>query len=168
MPFLGDVCVVHQICHAEVRRLAAAASDPSVEALVRSLADRYPATPGDAIARVVKTGRAELLEHAAIFGPDAPERLAGHAMAVPLKARGRITGALAFASLDPARRFEPSDLLLAQDFARRAAMALDNARLSENLARSPARCRRACCRRGCRRSTGWSSRRASGRPATAA
>jgi PAS domain S-box-containing protein len=133
VPFLGDVCVVDEIRHDEVRRLAAAAADPVVERLVRALPSAYPATPGDPLVRVAQTTRPEILEHAAIFGPDAPARLGGHGIAVPLKARGRIIGVLAFASLERGRRYGADDLLLAEDLARRAALALDNARLYENL-----------------------------------
>jgi PAS domain S-box-containing protein len=133
VPFLGDVCVVHEIRHEEVRRLAAAASDPAVERLVRELPSPYPVVAGDALVRAVRTGRPELLEHAPIFGPHAPARLDGHGMIVPLKARGRTIGAVAFASLKAQRRYGPEDLVLAEDLARRAALALDNARLYENL-----------------------------------
>jgi len=52
-------------------------------------------------------------------------------MIVPLKARGRTIGALAFLSLHDERRFTPEDLALAEDLGRRAALALDNARLYE-------------------------------------
>ncbi len=133
VPFLGDVCIVDEIRHNEIRRLAAAASDPAIERLVHALPTPYPVTADDPLARVVTSGRPEILEGAPIFGPGAPARLTGHGMAVPLKARGRIIGALAFASLDPERGYGPEDLLLAEDLARRAALALDNARLYENL-----------------------------------
>jgi serine phosphatase RsbU (regulator of sigma subunit) len=54
-------------------------------------------------------------------------------MLVPLKARGRIIGIVVFASLDATRRYRADDLLLAEDLARRAALALDNARLYADL-----------------------------------
>src|SRR5207237_5313285 len=50
-------------------------------------------------------------------------------MTVPLGARGRVLGALALFSTDPARRYGSSDLALAEELARRAALSLDNARL---------------------------------------
>jgi signal transduction histidine kinase len=50
-------------------------------------------------------------------------------MIVPLIARDRILGAITLASTDPARLFAPVDLVLAQDLAHRAALAIDNARL---------------------------------------
>jgi signal transduction histidine kinase/CheY-like chemotaxis protein len=51
------------------------------------------------------------------------------AMIVPLTARGRILGALSLVSLRPERRYRAADLDLTQEFATRAAAALDNARL---------------------------------------
>ena len=71
MPFLGDVCVVDEIHFGEVRRLAAAAADPAVERLVRELPTGYPVHAGDPIARVIETGRAEIVTGAGIFGPAA-------------------------------------------------------------------------------------------------
>jgi serine phosphatase RsbU (regulator of sigma subunit) len=50
-------------------------------------------------------------------------------MCVPLTARGRTLGALTLVSSGSGRRFGPSDLVLAEDLARRAGLALDNVRL---------------------------------------
>ena len=50
-------------------------------------------------------------------------------MAVPLVARGQMLGALTLSSAAPGRRYGPADLALAQQIARRAAIAIDNARL---------------------------------------
>ena len=47
----------------------------------------------------------------------------------PLTARGRTLGLISFGTLSPARRFDERDLDLAVEVARRAALALDNARL---------------------------------------
>ena len=52
-------------------------------------------------------------------------------MIVPLSARGRTVGAITFASAESGRMFGDADLELAQDLARRAALAYDNARLYE-------------------------------------
>jgi GAF domain-containing protein len=48
---------------------------------------------------------------------------------VPLVARGRILGALSFVAAESGRRFGPGDLPVVEDLARRAALAVDNARL---------------------------------------
>jgi PAS domain S-box-containing protein len=139
VPFLADVCIVDELHLSDVRRLAAAATDPAVERLVRDLPSRYPVDPGDPIARVVESGRSEILTGSNVFGPAAAGTgrlladFAQAALLVPLKARGRTLGIVVFASLDPARRYGTEDLLLAEDLARRAALALDNARLYEDL-----------------------------------
>ncbi len=52
-------------------------------------------------------------------------------MVVPLRARGRTLGALTFAATDSDLRYSHDDLLFAEDLARRAAMAIDNARLHD-------------------------------------
>ncbi len=44
-------------------------------------------------------------------------------------ARGRTLGVLSFMSARPSRRYNPADLPLAEELARRAVVAVDNARL---------------------------------------
>jgi signal transduction histidine kinase/CheY-like chemotaxis protein len=69
------------------------------------------------------------------------------AMVVPLRAGGRTFGAISFVYADSARRYSQDDLTFAEDFARRAAMAIENAlalkdteeaRIREQLLRSAA------------------------------
>jgi GAF domain-containing protein len=50
-------------------------------------------------------------------------------MIVPLLARGRTLGTLTLALTDPARRYNETDLALAEDLGRRAGLAVDNATL---------------------------------------
>jgi signal transduction histidine kinase len=50
-------------------------------------------------------------------------------IAVPLKASGKIIGVLAMYTSESGRRYGPEDLALAEEVARRAALAVDNARL---------------------------------------
>ena len=173
VPFLGDVCIVDEIRLNEVRRLAAAAADPAIERLVRELPSRYPVDAGDPVARVVETGRAEIVtggpasSAGATAGACRPTSPA--AMLVPLKARGTIIGIVVFASLDPDRRYGTEDLLLAEDLARRAALALDNARLYEDLgARRAGAAGGAAAAAAAGRSRASTSPRATGPRATAA
>ena len=49
------------------------------------------------------------------------------AMVVPLQAHGRTLGAMTFVYAESGRRYSQDDLIFAEDFARRAAMAIDNA-----------------------------------------
>jgi signal transduction histidine kinase len=76
----------------------------------------------DPVETVLRTGMPLLL---ALGGAEAP----GSAMIVPLLARDRTTGALIFAAVDSGRHFDTADLALAEELARRAALAIDNARL---------------------------------------
>ena len=55
------------------------------------------------------------------------------AAAVPLRARGRVLGALALAFGPSGRRYAAADLTLAEDLAGRAAAALENARLYRDI-----------------------------------
>jgi PAS domain S-box-containing protein len=52
-------------------------------------------------------------------------------MVVPLVVRGRTLGVIIFAMAESRRRYEQTDLEVAEDLARRAAVAIDNARLYE-------------------------------------
>ena len=57
-------------------------------------------------------------------------------MAVPLRSRGVAYGAVLFAMTEPGRRFDRVDLDLAIELARRAELAIDNARLFTELQRA--------------------------------
>ncbi len=137
VPHLADLCLVDVLDAGEVTRMAAAAADPDVERGLRALPDRYDVDPHgeDPIATAVRTGRSAILDGTAslVFGPG-ELGLRGRvraAMLVPMLARGRTLGVLALAALGDERRFGPDELRLAEDLARRAALALDNARLYE-------------------------------------
>jgi PAS domain S-box-containing protein len=67
-------------------------------------------------------------EHADLVA-DLEHLAPGSFMSVPLEARGHRLGALTLVSSGSGRTFGPADLELAEEFARRAALALDNARL---------------------------------------
>ena len=142
VPFLADLCLVDVAGERGARRLVAVHADPEMEPLVAELGRRY--TPekfaGHPASRVLR-GEASVLSddmpldilnaitgderHLSIF-----EQLAyASHMCVPLAARGRVLGALTLVSAGSGRRFGTSDLALAEEFGRRAALAIDNARL---------------------------------------
>jgi PAS domain S-box-containing protein len=142
VPFLADLCIIDVADGTEVRRMAAVHADPSKQDLVRQLEDLYPP---DGVERhpavsVIRGGAPEVRgflsdwflremtlddDHLAIV--QALEFTSY--MCVPLKARGSTLGALTLVSSGSGRRFGDSDLVYAEDLARRAALALDNARL---------------------------------------
>ncbi len=79
-----------------------------------------------AVADAIASGAPQLLEGTS-------ERAAGPACfaALPLRARGRVLGALTLSSFDPERRFGPEDMAFLSSLADRAALALENERLYE-------------------------------------
>ena len=111
---LADTCLVVLGGYpGPARRTIAVARDPAREpALVAEPV--LEGRPGDPLAEVLRTGE---------------PRVDGTRVVVPLRARGRALGALAadLDGLDPAARVEA--LALLEELGRRAALALDNARL---------------------------------------
>jgi signal transduction histidine kinase len=142
VPFLADWCTVDLLDPAGgVRRIAVAHGNPAKTELVRA-AEVYPPDPlgRHPRTRVLETGRSELIPEISDADlaqiTDDPEHLRviralGYrsAMIVALSARGQTLGALTFATTDSGRRYGSADLALAEDLARRAALAIDNARL---------------------------------------
>jgi signal transduction histidine kinase/CheY-like chemotaxis protein len=126
-----------------IRMMALAARDAAWEAAARELDALLPLhidQQDRTLTRVVRTGRAEML-------PDIPQlmqeawsptsraeelvrQLAIRSyMVVPLVARGVVMGALSLTTAASGRRFEADDLALAEELARRAGLAVENARL---------------------------------------
>ena len=141
--FLTDYCLVDLVeDDGQVRRLVAEHRDPERADRWRAMQARYPvaADSDHTVARVLREGRAELF---AAIGDAELARIsphAGHAaelrrlgvrsaMTVPLVARGRTLGALTFVSTAPGRSYGERELRLAEELARRAGLAVDNARL---------------------------------------
>jgi PAS domain S-box-containing protein len=142
VPYLADWCLIDLRDGDEITRVAVAHADAAKVEAVWEAVRRTPvdARPSEGVAKVIRTGRAELLTEltepilAAAF-PD-PEKLRlvrglglRSAMLVPMVAHERTLGAISFASAESGRRYTRADLALAEDLARRAALAVDNARL---------------------------------------
>ncbi|HVF55138.1 MAG TPA: PAS domain S-box protein [Pyrinomonadaceae bacterium] len=138
---LADYCLIDVVeDDGKIRRVATAHVDPSKEELVREL-ERYPPSPDrpEGVARVLRTGRPEIVtvddeklnaltrshEHTEIL-----RRLGLKSfMTVPLVTRERTIGAITFALVTPERAYTGEDLAFGEELARRAALAIDNARL---------------------------------------
>ena len=149
VPELADWCVVHLLQDGELRALAVEHVDPTKTALAWEVQRRWPVRLADptGVAQVVRSGVPQLVpdlpELAAQrerAGVSLPQRDPEHqrlldglglrsALIVPLEARGRTLGALTFITAESGRSYEQDDLTFALDLARRAAVALDNARL---------------------------------------
>ncbi|HUR92946.1 MAG TPA: GAF domain-containing protein [Gemmatimonadales bacterium] len=141
VPRLADWCAVDILdTDGRLRRLAIAHTDPTKVDEVWAMSHRYAEAPEDPVPQVIRTARPQLI-------PDIPDdllrrfaRSEEHLQAlrafglrslliVPLIARGRTLGAITFVLAESGRRFATADLLLGEDLARRAATAVDNARL---------------------------------------
>jgi signal transduction histidine kinase len=139
--FVADCCEIFERSEAAgARRVGCAFADERREAeLDGQRHDGAPPDPRHPVWTALGTGEPELL--ASIDGPGLAS-LGGEdlrlfaalpvrsAMIVPLRPRGRTSGAIAFYSRHP-QRFAADDLALARELAARAAMAVDNARLYE-------------------------------------
>lgn len=141
LPHLADWCVIDVVDNDGLTRIQAAHSDPTLDQLAQRLKDYPPerARPHPSLT-VLETGEPERIESvsdAFVRGIAADdEHLAllrrlglTSVLVVPLVARGRTLGAFALVSGDPARPFGADDVILAEELGRRAALAVDNARL---------------------------------------
>ena len=141
---LADYCMVHVDDGEGLRTVGVAHTDPNREELVRGLLRRFPIPPGQdghPVLRVLRTGEPEVMadvDDAALdrlcTGPDHREMVQAlglkSALAVPIRSREGILGVLTLARTagDP---YDAHDLRLSQALARRASLAVENARLYE-------------------------------------
>ncbi len=142
VPRLADWCVVDMLdASGEVERVAIAHLDPEKEGLGWELTERYPPrrSETDGVMRVIRTGQPavyDAVSEADLRAAAEDERQLSmmleleiaSGMVVPLNVRGRTIGVLTFISARPGR-YDGADLELAMELARRAASAVDNARL---------------------------------------
>ncbi len=153
VPALGDWCAVDMVREdGSYARLAVTHSDPSKVAIAHQLWDRYPPSPSDPIGlpNVIRTGQAEVVGEI----PDQlletvarePEHLAilrslglKSYVILPLAAKGTVLGALTLVQAESARTYDQRALPFAEEFARLAAIAVDNARLFEGQVAARAR-----------------------------
>ncbi|HZG88823.1 MAG TPA: SpoIIE family protein phosphatase [Pseudonocardia sp.] len=147
VPGLADLCAVDLVERrgAVAVRSAVAGSDAADEAAFRELGELRDYRVGaDSDTGAVLAGGAPLLvaelpERGAERYPDDAAAAATYdrlrlrsVMVVPIRARGRVLGALTLATQLPyGRRYTSRDLHLATDLAGRAGLAVDNARLYE-------------------------------------
>jgi PAS domain S-box-containing protein len=150
VPKLADWCAVDMAGpDGSIERLAVAHQDPAKRQWARELQEKYPPDPNAAygVAKVIRTGQPDFL-------PEIPDELLEAAtegdeelleiirrlglrssMSVPLTARDRTLGVLTLIAAESGRVYDEGDLELAKELARRAAVAVDNARLYDESAR---------------------------------
>ncbi len=138
VPWLADWCLIEVT--GEPAAGIAAHADPGMTGVVEELAGL-----GDgerAASRVARSGLAELAADAtadSLVAPGDADRLAAlerlglrSAMVVPLRSRGRTHGVITLATSLSDRRYDDADLAFATELARRAATAVDTARLYQD------------------------------------
>ncbi|MCT7997519.1 hybrid sensor histidine kinase/response regulator [Laspinema olomoucense] len=145
VPHLADWCTVSVVAeNGKLQLPITAHSNPEKVAWAKELNQKYPVDLDEprGLPEVLRTGMSELY-------PYIPEQLLIEAakdeehlqilrevgfssvMIVPMIARGRSVGAISFIAAESGRRYDRSDLNMAEELARRAALAVDNARLYE-------------------------------------
>jgi PAS domain S-box-containing protein len=149
VPRLADLCVIDlRDDDGSIRDVAVVAADEETARDLEDLRARYQLDPEGAhpVARVIRTGEPVLLprmtsallssfaqgsEHAGFM----IERDYNSAVVAPLPARGRTLGALSVLRLGDSLPYANEDLDLVCELARRAALAIDNARLYSEVRR---------------------------------
>lgn len=142
IPFLADYCVIDLVeADESLRQVASAAVSPAQEQLLDQWLLRYP---GGGLAmgarQVLQSGLPRVMfemPDSSIDGTAQDAELVQilrqldpkSFMIVPMIARGRTLGAIWLGMASPSRRYQEADLKVAEDLARLAAFAVDNARL---------------------------------------
>jgi PAS domain S-box-containing protein len=149
VPFFADCTVAYVVNQKGViQQVEVAHRDPAKEPLIEEAGQIYrpgPENEASTIMRAVRSGEAVLIDDVTPelvdsfgFEPKVRETfdeiLAPVSwIAVPLVARGETLGAVLFISSESGRRYGPDDVSLAQQLASRAALAVQNAMLFENV-----------------------------------
>jgi GAF domain-containing protein len=142
VPTHADWCSVQMMDDGVLRTLAVAHVDPAKVQMAKELETRWPpdpSRPGGA-AEVARTGKSLLVEEitdemlVAAAHDEEHLRLARElglqsAMSVPLRTNDRVLGVLTFVAAESGRRYTADDVAFAEDLARRAGLAIDNADL---------------------------------------
>jgi signal transduction histidine kinase len=154
VPAFADFCITYAADERSIYHLGFAHRDPAKTALVEALAHAGPVSIDDPFGpgQVIRTGEPCLTPEFAIDVAHSGDRKPRHheamqalnprsIMIVPLKARGRTLGAIAFMATDESgHRFQEDDLRAAMSLAEHAALLVDNALLYSQ-ARSAVRAR---------------------------
>jgi signal transduction histidine kinase len=124
----------------KTRQVAVAHVDPNKVKFAVELGERYPPDPAttNGVPQVIRSGKSELYAEIPQELLEAGARDSEHlqiireldlksAMVVALRAHGRTFGAMSFVYAGSERRYSPDDLTFAEELARRAALAIENA-----------------------------------------
>ncbi|MFN6537506.1 MAG: PAS domain S-box protein [Nostoc sp. EkiNYC01] len=142
VPTLADWCIVDVFQEDwSSKQIAIAIADPTKQNILDEIQRRYP--PKSTVQQLVQ----QLQMGISVFYPELShshllvmaqdeehlqllQSLGIHSlMVIPVRSRGQLFGAISFFTAESGRRYQQVDLALAEDIARRAATAIDNARL---------------------------------------
>ncbi|GAC1321186.1 MAG: hypothetical protein NVSMB25_14550 [Thermoleophilaceae bacterium] len=141
VPNLSDWCAVDVLdAGGQPQLVALAHIDPEKVELGRELRQRYPPEGDEGLMRVLAGGESELYPTIGDELLVAGARDEAHlevlrtigmraAMLIPMKVGPSTIGVISFVSSQPGRSFDLDDLALAEELARRAAIAVENARI---------------------------------------
>jgi PAS domain S-box-containing protein len=143
VPFFADWCAVDMVEEeGSLRRVAVAHVDPSKVELAQELHRRYPPDPDapQGAWNILRTGQSEIISE--ITESMLMERVKDEELlrimrelglksyiGVPLQTRGKTVGIITFIAAESGRRYQATDLAVAEELAHRAAIAIENARL---------------------------------------
>ncbi|MBD3559758.1 PAS domain-containing protein, partial [Planktothrix sp. FACHB-1355] len=143
VPELADWCTVHIVEeNGGIEQIAVAHTNPTKLEWAEQIRHKYPidrdAPRGAAL--TLRTGQSDLIadipDEMLVQAARDPEHLEilrqvgfKSVMAVPLRTQARILGVISFISAESGRRYDATDLQLAEELAHRASLAIDNAQL---------------------------------------
>ena len=147
VPKFADWCAIDLVDDGRLIRLAVEHVDPAKVQFAKEIAERWPSDPESRTGawEVMRTGVSQLIpevtEEMLIAAAMDPEQLRlirelglRSAITVPLVARDRVLGVLSWVSAESDVHYNENDLAFAENLAKRAAIAIDNAELhSETL-----------------------------------
>ncbi|HSU67445.1 MAG TPA: response regulator [Tepidisphaeraceae bacterium] len=145
VPRIADWCTIDMLDDAgQPHRLVLIHSDPEKIKVAEELQRLYPSGPDDAALKVLRTGMSELFPEIndAMIEQGARDPEHGRllkslgirsALVVPLLGREGTLGTMSLVSAESGYQYGAQELALAEDLARRAGTAVDNARLYREL-----------------------------------
>lgn len=147
VPTFADWCAVDMLDDdGAIRRLAVYHEDPSKVQLAHTLHERYPPDPDapHGVPNVLRTGRVEFISHIPEELIRAATKDAAHLkhalelglhsyIAAPIIVKDRPVGVITFVSAESKRQYGEHDVGFVTELARRAAVAIENASLYEQL-----------------------------------
>lgn len=141
VPHIADWCTVHIVENGHPTRLVVAHADPAMLEFAREFSRAYPEeiTPDRGLGLMLANRETQVHTEITEAMMSAAARDGGHlamlkklqitsSILVPLASRGRVLGAIRLIATG-GRHFTPADVRLAEDLARRAAAAIENAQL---------------------------------------